>query len=139
MKIYLAGPIHHVTPEQATGWRRKVTETLEPLGYTILDPTAGKDLYDPDVNTKTFTPEHIVTTDIAMIDSADILLVDISHLVPCWGTAMEIRHAWSKGKTIVTWGTANKESYWIRYHATRMWSSLDIALEWIMGVSEWRA
>ena len=124
MKIYLAGPIHHVTPEQATGWRRKVTAKLEPLGYEILDPTAGKDLYQPGVNTSLFTPEYIVETDIKMIDAADILIVDISHLVPCWGTAMEMRHAWSRGKTILTWGEANIESYWIRYHATETHFSL---------------
>ena len=137
MKIYLAGPIHHVAPDRATGWRRKVTETLRPY-YEILDPTAGKDLYQPGVNTTVFTPEYIVETDIKMIDAADILIVDISHLVPCWGTAMEIRHAWSKGKKIYTWGEANKQSYWVRYHATEMYSSLEMIVQRLERLIKYR-
>ena len=135
--VYLAGPIHHVSPEQAMGWRKKATEILKPWGYEILDPTAGKDLYDPNVNTRTYTPRHIVETDIGMINKADILLVDISHLVPCWGTAMEIRHAWTKGKTIITFGAANKESYWIRYHATSMYGRLDEALYYLKYLADY--
>ena len=127
MRIYLAGPIHHVTPEQATGWRKRATGVLSPY-YEILDPTVGKDLYAPGVNTTVYTPEQIVNADINMIDSADILIVDVSHSVPCWGTAMEIRHAWSKGKRIHTWGEANMESYWVRYHATSMYRGLNALL-----------
>ena len=133
MKIYLAGPIHHVTPEQATGWRRRAHKELE--GYAeILDPTAGKDLYRPGINTTYFSPEYIVETDIAMIDSVDMLIVDISHHVPCWGTAMEIRHAWTAEKAILTWGQTNKQSYWIRYHATRMFDTLDKLITFVKGM-----
>ena len=128
MKIYLAGPIHHVAPEQATGWRRKVTEQLEPLGYEILDPTAGKDLYQPGVNTTVFTPEYITTTDIAMVDAADIIIVDISQFVPMIGTSMEVYHASTTGKKVYTWGETNKGSYWMRQYATEMYNTLEALL-----------
>ena len=133
--IYLAGPIHHVTPEQAMGWRKQATETLKPYGYEILDPTKGKDLYDPDVNTKTYTPRYIVNTDISMVDKSDILLVDISHFVPMIGTSMEMRDAWLKKKVIITWGEINKESYWVRHHATSMYDRLDEALYFLKYLS----
>ena len=133
MKIYLAGPIHHVTPEQATGWRRRVHKELE--GYAeILDPTAGKDLYRPGINTTVFTPEYITSTDLAMIDSADMLIVDISHFVPMIGTSMEVYHAAMTGKPVYTWGEANKASYWMRQYSNRMFDTLDKLITFVKGM-----
>ena len=133
MRIYLAGPIHHVTPEQATGWRQRVHKEL--AGYAeILDPTAGKDLHAPGINTTMYQPHEIVEPDIAAVDSVDVLIVDISHFVPMIGTSMEVKHAWEAGKIILTWGITNKESYWMRYYTTQMFDTLEELLKYVKEV-----
>ena len=126
--IYLCGPMNNVAPVEAIQWRRIATKVLTGCGYKILDPTVDKDLYDPEINTTVFTPEQIIGADLEMIDQSDALLVDISRDCPCWGSAMEVRYAYEKGKKIFTWGRFNYESYWIRYHATLRFESLFQAL-----------
>ncbi len=129
-RIYLAGAIHHVTPEFATEWRKKAARELTPYGYAISDPTADKDLYHANCNTALYTPEYIVETDLANIAEADILLVEMSRKdVPYCGTSMEVRQAYLDGKIIIVWG--GTQSYWARYHANLVVGTLDEAL-WVL-------
>ncbi len=131
MRIYLCGPINNVSPESAMSWRSVATKTLEPSGYTVLNPCAGKDLFDPDVNTTAYTPEYITSRDLGMIDSADALLVDVSRDCPCWGSGMEFMYAHMCGKQIFTWGKFSMESYWVRQYATQRFPSLVAALAYL--------
>lgn len=127
MKIYLAGAIDHVSPEFALNWRKQATEVLKQAGYEVLDPTASKDLFDPEANTNRYTPKYIVETDKAMIDQADILLAEISKSnIPYIGTSMEILYAWERGKRVIVWG--GSKSYWIRYHASLIFDDLESVL-----------
>lgn len=132
MKVYLAGAIHHVSPTFATGWRREATERLSKLGFEVFDPTVDKNFDHPGVNTTLYTPKQIVETDKTMIDMVDILLVEMSRSdVPYIGTSMEILYAWERGKEIIVWG--GSESYWVRYHASRIFKALPEALDYIGG------
>lgn len=132
MIVYLAGAIDHVPPSFAVKWRQDATSRLEAIGYEVLDPTEGKDLYHPAVNTDLYTPKQIVESDKAMIDRADILLVEMSRKdIPYVGTSMEILYAWERGKEIIVWG--GSESYWVRYHASRIFKALPEALDYIGG------
>jgi len=126
--VYLAGAIDHVSPAFAIRWRKDAAKRLDAAGYSVLDPTDGKDLDDPNVNISTFTPAEIVESDKAMIDKSDILLVEISRKdIPYIGTSMEILYAWERGKKIIVWG--GPRSYWIRYHANHVFLTLHEALE----------
>ena len=125
--IYLAGAIDKVPPEFALTWRRQATEALQDK-YKILDPTADKDLYLPGINTDYFTPEQIVTADLDMIMSSDIILAEISRKdIPYHGTSMELAYAYNWKKTIYVWGGCR--SYWVRYHATQIFDGLADAIE----------
>lgn len=135
-KLYLAGAIDHVTPEQATGWRRMAREKLEEY-YEILDPTEGKDLPHPEANTALYTPKQIVETDLAAIEGSHALLVEAQHSnIPYWGTAMEVRQAWCWKKLIVAWGVC--KSYWLRYHADVITGSLDDAIAVLKAAAKLR-
>jgi len=128
--IYLAGAIHHVDPEFSIGWRKEATRALQHK-YRILDPTADKDLYQPSVNTTTYTPEEIVTADLAMIDAADIVLAEVSKTdIPYHGTSMEIFYAANSGKTVIVWGGC--QSYWVRYFSTKIFKHLTGAIEYLL-------
>ena len=128
--VYLAGAIDHASPDFAVGWRREATARLKAAGYGVLDPTIGKDFSDPNINTTAYTPKQIVETDKAMIKRADILLVEMSRDdIPYIGTSMEILYAWERGKEIIVWG--GSESYWVRYHASRIFKTLSEALDYI--------
>ena len=134
--LYVAGPIDGVTPEWATEWRRKVRDTL--TGWTVLDPTEGKDLYAAGVNDTLYTAEEIVKADLAMVEQADVLLVDWRN-VPInrtdgyrdplrVGTICEVKHAHDHGKRIIAFGNLRR-GYWIRYHVGEWYGTLDGALE----------
>lgn len=131
--VYLAGAINGVTPEFAAGWRQKAGDILRRAGYTVYDPTAGKDLEHPAANTALYNPAEIVEGDLGDIEKSRIILVEASRDdVPYWGTAMEIRYAYELGKTIIVWGPT-APSYWLQYHATEIFETLDEALAFILN------
>lgn len=129
--VYLGGAIDKVPPEFALGWRKKATKVLKENGFSVFDPTAGKDLYAPTANISSFTPEYIVTTDLTMIEASNILLVEISKVnIPYHGTSMEIVYAYQWGKKIFVWG--GSMSYWVRYHADQVFVTMEDALDHIV-------
>ena len=148
-KVYLCGPIDGVSPKWATKWRKQATEHLGKHGIKTLDPTSGKDLKMPGVNDHVYSPEEIVTADLAAIDKADIILVDwrkLPFLRRAWnfirtghsdplrvGSIMEIKYARMKGKMIVSFGTM-RTGYWFRHHVDYPFSTLDGALSFIRRV-----
>ena len=140
--LYLAGPIDCVTPEWATEWRRTVRDALPQ--WTVLDPTAGKDLHAPGVNDTVYTPEEIVEADLDLVMQAEVVLVDWREAM--WrhsvtnrpyilskqplrvGTVMEVVYAYQWGKRIITFGGLRR-GYWIRYHVWEHYGTLDEALK----------
>lgn len=129
--IYLAGAIDKVPPEFATVWRKAASKALRDAGFTVLDPTEGKDLFAPGVNTTVYTPEQIVESDLAAIKKADVILAEISRKdIPYHGTSMELAYAHQWGKLIYVWGGC--KSYWIRYHATHIFDKMEDGLEHLL-------
>ncbi len=128
--IYLAGAIDKVPPEFATTWRQKAKEVLSEQ-YRVLDPTFGKDLFMPGANSVVYEPREIVEPDLAAIRSSDIILAEISRKdIPYHGTSMEIAYSYQWGKRIYVWGGC--KSYWVRYHATQIFKTLEDALEHLL-------
>ena len=127
--VYLGGAIVGVTPEEARGWRQEAASILNMAGFEVLDPTEGKDLEHPAL----YSAEEIVETDLSMVEKADILLVEVKRRdIPYIGTAMEVRHAWQNGKTIMVWG-CREPGYWLQYHATYMFGELNEAIAFILN------
>jgi len=126
--VYLAGAIDRVSPEFAMSWRQEATKRLGVAGYQVLDPTQDKKLEHPDVNTTLYTPEQIVETDKQLINRSTIVLAEVSRTdIPYIGTSMEIYFAWERAIPVIVWG--GSRSYWIRYHATKIFDTLGEALD----------
>lgn len=124
--VYLAGSINgHDRWEAVTEWRLYAAGVLEAAGFKVLNPVRGR--RPTDTNTK-----DIVERDLRDVDRADILLVEMDHPNRAYiGTAMEVRYAWERKKEIVLWGRANRESHWLKYHATAWFEDLDQALNYL--------
>jgi nucleoside 2-deoxyribosyltransferase len=121
--VYLAGAIDGQPADQVTCWRRKAVQVLKENGFSVIDPTEGKDM------TAFYDPRDIVETDLENVDRADILLVEMNTPGHAYiGTAIEIRRAWEQGKPIICWGTVNRASYFLLYHTSAIYDTLDEAL-----------
>ncbi|NSW84091.1 MAG: nucleoside 2-deoxyribosyltransferase [Syntrophothermus sp.] len=127
-KVYLAGGIDGLSREQATCWRQRATEVLQNKGFEVIDPTHGRDME------MVYDPREVVGSAFANVDSADILLVEMNTPGHAYiGTAIEIRRAWEQGKPIICWGTANRSSYFLRYHATEISETLEEAIDRVVA------
>jgi len=72
----------------------------------------------------------LVQGDIADINQSDALLVNAP--APSWGTAMEIRYAFERGKTIVIVVPQDvKLSPWLVFHSDQICTTFEKAYEWL--------
>lgn len=127
--VYLAGGIDGLPYEQAVGWRQQAGKALQRKGFKVIDPT--KDL------TALHSPKEIVEAALVNINRADVLLVEMNNPGHAYiGTAIEIRWAWIQGKPVICWGTANRNSYFLRYHATELLETLEEAIDRVMAWAE---
>lgn len=127
---YLAGPIDGVAPEAAIGWRRHAKNDLSKYGIKVFDPTEGKDL-----TSGAYDPGWIVRGDIARLKNSNFVLAAFAWENAAYiGTSMEIRIAYEGGTPIYVWGLAGRNSYWLRYHVTKFFDSLDHALAYLVYV-----
>jgi hypothetical protein len=121
--VYLCGPINACTDDQATGWREKVKQILGDR-YQFLDPMR-RDYRGIEAD----SVKDIVAGDLSDIKAADIVLA-LAH-APSWGTAMEIFHAHSTGKTVITVCDSARPSPWLVGHSTILFHFLGQAIEWL--------
>jgi nucleoside 2-deoxyribosyltransferase len=85
--IYLAGPMEHVSVEEAKGWRDIATQMLS-SSCKILDPTRRIHNFE-----KRYM-KRIFELDLRDIQESDILLVNLDNpTVAKHGTAMEVFYA----------------------------------------------
>ena len=85
--VYLAGPMEHVSKEEAEGWRNKAWNHLE-ASCTILDPTRRLHNFE-----KRYM-KRIFELDLRDIQESDIILVNLDNpTVAKHGTAMEVFYA----------------------------------------------
>ncbi len=125
-KVYLAGAIM-AGVGMCKEWRQTARERLEVAGIECLDPYEGKDA------SKCYDPAWIVENDLEMIHRADALLVEMSAPQHKYiGTSMEIRTAFMSYIPIFVWGDANKSHYWIQYHQTERFETLNKALDHVI-------
>lgn len=127
---YLAGPIDGISAEIAVGWRRHAKNDLSKYGIKVFDPTEGKDL-----TSGTYDPGWIVRGDIARLKSSNFVLAAFAWQSAAYiGTSMEIRIAYEGSIPVYVWGLAGRNSYWLRYHVTKFFDSLNDALAYLAYV-----
>jgi nucleoside 2-deoxyribosyltransferase len=86
--IYLAGPMEHVSLDDAKGWRDIATNRLRLAEQKVLDPTRRVHDFQPKFM------KRIFELDLRDIQEADLLLVNLDNpKVAKHGTAMEVFYA----------------------------------------------
>jgi nucleoside 2-deoxyribosyltransferase len=86
--VYLAGPMEHVSVDEAKGWRDIATQQLVLAGCNILDPTRRVHNFEPRYM------KRIFELDLRDIQESDIILVNLDKPeVAKHGTAMEVFYA----------------------------------------------
>jgi hypothetical protein len=120
--IYLGGSIDaHIEGYKPREWRSRATKELEAQGYKILNPFENESKYN--------SIKDIVEADLADIKKCNILLVEMTFPdMPYIGTSMEIREAHNNFKEIIVFGSANKSSKFLQYHATHWVPTLEAAI-----------
>jgi len=124
--VYLCGPIKDLSLKEASDWRQKAR--LDLIDYDCLDPMR-RNFKDHELQSR----NEIVQLDKADIIEADILLVNATK--PSWGTAMEVMFAHIHHKVIIAFAGLDcgmkTLSPWLAYHATRVFISMEDAVEYI--------
>jgi nucleoside 2-deoxyribosyltransferase len=86
--IYLAGPMEHVSLDDAKGWRDIATQLLKQADQKVFDPT--RRVHD-------FKPKYmkrIFELDLRDIQESDLILVNLDNpTIAKHGTAMEVFYA----------------------------------------------
>lgn len=130
--VYLGGAIDKATPEFATEWRKEATIILQKHNFKVLDPTAGKDLYNLPPMTSTYA-NQIVNSDLKMINESDILLIEMSRIdMPYHGSSMEMVYGYLANKKQFVWGGCT--SGWVIYHADQIFLKMEEALSHIINM-----
>jgi nucleoside 2-deoxyribosyltransferase len=118
--VYLAGPIYDCD-DTCVEWRKVTARTLAKKQIMSLSPMnrdyRGRES-DPHIR------KNIVEKDKKDIIMSDTVLALCEQ--PSFGTAMELLFAWSLQKQILV--VTRHGSPWIRYHATKIFDSLDDAV-----------
>lgn len=124
--VYLAGAIDHVG-DFATIWRKEAGFKLQQFEYNVYDPTAIPEH-------EYMSPEEVAQKNIFMQERSDLLLVEyIIENRPYIGTDFEM--AWAKMHNqpiIVICNNDNKNRVYMKYMATKIVSSLDEAIDYII-------
>jgi nucleoside 2-deoxyribosyltransferase len=127
MRAYLCGPINGCTDDEAMTWRDWFKQ--QNSFFEFVDPMKrdyrGKEAEDY---------REIVELDKRDVREVDVLIV--MYTQPSVGTSMEIFYAWTIGKPVIVINESNKPlSPWMRYHATAIVRSKELALakakEWL--------
>jgi nucleoside 2-deoxyribosyltransferase len=86
--IYLAGPMEHVSIEDAKGWRTIATDLLLQADQKVLDPTRRVHKFQPKYM------KRIFELDLRDIQESDLILVNLDNpTIAKHGTAMEVFYA----------------------------------------------
>lgn len=117
--VYLSGGIKDFSNAEKHDWRNKSTQLLD---CPTIDPT--RIAYDGR------NPAHIVELDKSDIDKSSHVLV--YYFRPSVGTSMEILYAWERQKKVYTVNETGADlSPWMVYHSTKVFKTLDEAIQQI--------
>lgn len=130
--IYLCGPIHGLTMEQAGDWREQATALLKPE-FDVLNPMSGK-VYRG-TSYSEYTDEEIVTRDLAYIRASRAVLRYFPQSSE--GSAMETFFAGHLcGTPVVLFGEEaakprNQIPLWARHFSVRNFAYLEQAVTYL--------
>jgi len=133
MKIYLAGKMSGLTIEEMSGWRTKATEMLHNRDDMIrVENPCSYYNFQNALDMKASDSE-IRNFDLWLVRNCDVILVNLDYKGSI-GTAIELFEAHEHCRTpvIAYRTTPDADHPWIECSVTRMCSSLEEAIEYIM-------
>jgi nucleoside 2-deoxyribosyltransferase len=130
MIIYLCGAINGCSDSICKDWREYTKKELSTIeGIQFLDPMR-RDYRGIEAN----SVKEIIQGDEEDIRQCDIVLAMAN--IPSWGTAMEIRAAFSEMKKhVITICDSPKPSPWLKGHCSAFYTDLDSALQYIKTIN----
>lgn len=143
--VYLAGPIAHLTYEEATEWRTSAARVLESYGIQVFSPMRAKEflkgrgVITPEIYADVLASDAgIVTRDRNDVRTCDLVLANLLGAPQVSvGTPVEFGWADAFGKPIITVmeaeGNAYEHPFTRRLSGFRV-TSLDEALEIAVAV-----
>jgi len=125
MKVYLAGAIENINPDEATNWRDKSRAFLEAHGIEVVCPIRdGPGILPPDISDE--DAYDAVEADFGIMDPCDLIIANLSK--PSDGTAMEIyRSAWCNGVPVYGFGY-DRRSIFMKVCVDTFFDTLEDAL-----------
>ena len=125
--VYLCGGINGLADAECKDWREyaktRLSRTLDPMRRDYR----GRESECVD---------EIVRGDIIDIDNSHVVLAMCPK--PSWGTAMEIFYAYDQSKPVVAVVPSGVPvSPWLTYHSSKIFNSLDAAINYILENCEW--
>jgi nucleoside 2-deoxyribosyltransferase len=121
-KVFLSGPMRGVQRSEALAWRNKVKDILGSK-FKVLHAYRGRE------EKETITdPRLAIIRDKNDILRSDIVIVNDTYPnASMIGTAMEVFFAHSLNKTIIVFGEAHLNDYWLDCHSHIRVKSLEEA------------
>lgn len=121
--IYLAGAINGKTDAECKDWRDEATAIITDAMHIAVNPLSrdyrGRELENV---------RDIVHGDLTDIRKADAVVANC--VSPSWGTAMEIRAAYSFSVPVFCWALdPSRCSPWLKYHAAYIADNMRYAVE----------
>jgi nucleoside 2-deoxyribosyltransferase len=143
LNLYLAGPITGCTYRGATGWRHKLAEEAQALGFNVYSPMRGKEdlksvkrLRSHGYDSPMSTDKAIIRRDRFDVLRADVVLANLSGAtIISVGTIFELAWAYDHGKyVIIVMENNNIHSHaFVEQSASAVVETLDDALT-VLGV-----
>jgi len=109
-KVYLSGPMDHVSEDEGRGWRIEAKIKLESHSIQVFDPYD----FEQDID----NPPALVKTDLSFILQSHGMLINASQNVTVWGSPMETLWARMHGIINIAFIGDLHPSPWLSAHAT---------------------
>jgi len=118
--------------EEMRAWREKATAELAKDAIEVRDPTRRVpyfDLYGKEKLMRNIS-RRVVKLDLQDIAQSNVVLANLDSDHKCWGSVMELAHAHTKNKIIITVNKPGRAVHpFIEFYSTEVYENLDDAIE----------
>lgn len=136
MKVYIAGTINGLNPEEVLERFWKIEKVLKYKGFEVLNPMRGKIISDTKTGFLPYESNEIVHRDLWDIKNSDIVLAVFPEVGI--GTAMEIMYARERDIPVILVSDNSMvvNHYWVKSLCSKIVSNI---AEGIQYLEDWYA